>query len=101
MELRIQAVKTELDDHLLEVIRIRLMQLENQLRKIRSKITVKLKEEVKGNLKERIVEMIVILSGKKHIIRESAESFERAFHIAYQSVKRKITRIKEKLQEKH
>jgi hypothetical protein len=101
MELRIQALRTELDNQLLENIRLRLMQLENQLRKIKSKILVKLREEVKGNIKEKIVEMIVIISGKKHLIRESAATYERAFSIAYQSVKRTIIRIKEKLQEKH
>ncbi len=101
MEIRIQAMKAEVDQALILKIESKIKQLENQLCKIKTRIEVYLKTSQLGQLKEKVVEIIVNIAGKNLIFKESGPNFEIAFNTVYQTLKRQLVREKEKLQEKH
>ncbi|MBK9272613.1 MAG: HPF/RaiA family ribosome-associated protein [Saprospiraceae bacterium] len=101
MELRIQAMRVEVDQELILKMESKLKQLESQLSKVKTKIEVYLKTSQFGNLKKKVVEIIVNIAGKSLMFKESGPDFEVAFNLVYQTLKRQIVREKEKLQEKH
>ncbi len=99
---RIQAIHFNADAKLVGFIEHKLNELDHYIKNVKiNSADVILKLENSGSIKEKVVELVVNLSGIPLIIKTTGKKFEEAFRKAYSQLKRQILRYKEIKQNKH
>jgi putative sigma-54 modulation protein len=99
MKLKTQSIHFDADQKLLDFIQKKLDKLDTFYDKIiEGNVYLKVEDDaIKGN---KHVHVQLFIPGKEFIVKEQAASFEEAIDVAYESLKRQISRQKEKINER-
>lgn len=96
MEIKVKSLKFDADEKLVQFVEKKVARIEKFSGKAAQKAEVALE-----NLKEgKKASIQVYFSGEQQVIERTADTFENAISAAVDAMKEKLTRAKEKLQEK-
>lgn len=95
MELLIKSIGFKADQKLKDYIESKIIKIDRFYDRI-GKVTVNLKLENSGQVKDKITELTVDTPGRLIVAKSSAKSFESSFDQAYSNAKRQVKRRKER-----
>jgi len=99
MKVNMQSVNFTADQKLLDYIDKKLMKVDKLFENIVSADVI-LKLENSGQVRDKIVELKLIVPGKILLTKDTGKSFETAFDSSYKTLKRRVKKYKEKLKSK-
>ena len=96
MRIRTESVQFKADQKLLDYIEKKFSKLETYFDRI-VETEVKLKLENSGQVKDKIVEVILHVPGDNIFVKETDKTFEAAVEAANDNLKRRLKKYKEKM----
>lgn len=98
MNINIQSIHFKVDDTFESIIKEKLQKLQHYFDKITAvEVYLKLDHAV-GEVREKHVELKLIIPGTAIFSKDASNNFEHAFELAYNSAKKQLVRRKELLQ---
>ncbi|MBK6546752.1 MAG: ribosome-associated translation inhibitor RaiA [Saprospiraceae bacterium] len=101
MVTRIQSIHFDADLKLISLIEEKIARLAHYVQDMAIEARVILKLEHVGKIQDKIIEVIINLPGQPMIVKSTRKSFEEALSDVMATLKKQLTRYKERIQEKH
>ena len=101
MNIRIQSLHFTADQKLIDLIEEKINRLAHYIQGQTVETNVILKLEHVGQVQDKIIEVIINIPGQSMVAKSSKKSFEEALQEVISTLKTKLSRHKEKIQDKH